>query len=130
MADDRVADDRVADGGVTDGGVRRPVPQRLGGEYWDPARSSKAENAVSGSYCLASVKNRALTCLVCGHTVFRRREVKLNSTGVSFFGYEWANESVAGLICAECGFVHHFAGPALDCWSVEGGWPPNVTGAS
>lgn len=119
----------MADDRTTRARTTRAEPQRIGGEYWDPARSAKAERAVAGDYCLASVKDRAVTCLECGHTVFRRREVKLNSTGVSFFGYEWANESVAGLICAECGFVHHFAGSTLDCWTVEGGWPPNVTGA-
>jgi hypothetical protein len=36
-----------------------------------------------------------LSCLVCGGQAFTRREVKLNTSGMSFLGLGWANRSRA-----------------------------------
>ncbi|RJQ81803.1 hypothetical protein D5S17_04320 [Pseudonocardiaceae bacterium YIM PH 21723] len=56
---------------------------------------------------------RQVRCLVCEGVQFRSRETKLNSTGAEFFNMGWANESALGLICLACGYVHEFAGRAL-----------------
>ncbi len=50
----------------------------------------------------------ALACLVCGGRDFTRREIKLNTTGMSFMDLDWANRSGDGAICRGCGFVHTF----------------------
>jgi ribosomal protein L37E len=50
------------------------------------------------------------TCRVCGHAGFFRREIKLQTTGMTFFELDWLNRSADGAICARCGFVHTFAG--------------------
>jgi hypothetical protein len=49
------------------------------------------------------------SCLNCGDTSFTRREVKLNTSGMSFAGLDWANKSGDGYICNACGFLHTFA---------------------
>jgi hypothetical protein len=49
-----------------------------------------------------------LSCLVCGGQAFARREVKLNTSGMSFLGLDWANRSGDGAVCRACGFVHTF----------------------
>jgi hypothetical protein len=49
------------------------------------------------------------TCLNCGGGSFTEREVKLNTSGMSFAGLDWANKSGEGYICNHCGFMHTFA---------------------
>ena len=49
-----------------------------------------------------------LVCLVCGGRDFTRREIKLNTTGMTFMDLDWANRSGDGAICRACGFVHTF----------------------
>jgi hypothetical protein len=50
----------------------------------------------------------ALACLVCGGVRFTRREVLLNTSGMSFMDLDWANRSGDGAVCRSCGFVHTF----------------------
>lgn len=50
----------------------------------------------------------ALACLVCGGRDFTRREIKLNTTGLTFLDLDWANRSGEGAICRACGYVHTF----------------------
>ena len=52
---------------------------------------------------------QVLACLVCGGREFERREIKLNTSGMSFLGLDWANRSADGAICRRCGYVHSFA---------------------
>jgi predicted nucleic-acid-binding Zn-ribbon protein len=52
-----------------------------------------------------------LACLVCGGEAFLRREIKLQTTGMSFIGLDWANRSGDGAVCRQCGFVHTFFHP-------------------
>ena len=59
-------------------------------------------------YTEAHVAGRRLACLVCGGDSFLRREVKLQTTRMSFMGLDWANRSADGAICRGCGFVHTF----------------------
>ncbi len=61
----------------------------------------------------AQVGGRPVACLVCGANEFFDREVKLNSSWAEGFGLGWANKSATGLICTTCGYVHEFAGDAL-----------------
>ena len=57
------------------------------------------------------VLGKTLACLVCGGGSFTRREIKLNTTGMSFMNLDWANKSADGAVCNACGFVHSFLGP-------------------
>ncbi len=59
---------------------------------------------------------RYLTCLVCGGVDFGRREIKMNTTGMSFMGMDWANKAADGVICTRCGFVHTFFGVNGHIW--------------
>jgi predicted nucleic-acid-binding Zn-ribbon protein len=58
-------------------------------------------------------------CLICGGEQFWDRTVQLNTSGMEFLGIEWANESATGLICTDCGYVHEFAGNALQLYKTE-----------
>jgi hypothetical protein len=75
---------------------------------------------------LATVRGRALRCLVCGGGGFWSRTIKLNTSGMEFLDLGWANASALGLICAECGYVHEFAGKAVQLWKADGGYPPGA----
>ncbi|MCE7082452.1 hypothetical protein LZF96_20455 [Streptomyces sp. ST2-7A] len=39
--------------------------------------------------------------------------MKLNSTGMSLLGLDWANKAACGLICAQCGYVQMFVDPQI-----------------
>jgi hypothetical protein len=64
-----------------------------------------------------------LACLVCRGQLFTDREIKINTSGMEFFGMEWANESGTALVCDQCGFVHTFAGGKFELWAPGGGYP-------
>jgi predicted nucleic-acid-binding Zn-ribbon protein len=66
----------------------------------------------------ATIADRALVCLVCGHGQFWDQEVKLNTSGMEFLDLGWANQSALGLICASCGYVHEFAGDVVKLWEL------------
>ena len=51
---------------------------------------------------------RPLACLVCGGVRFLRREIKLNTTGMTLLDLDWANRSGDGAVCRGCGYVHTF----------------------
>lgn len=55
---------------------------------------------------------RFLSCVVCGGLGFARREIKMNTTGMTFFDLDWLNASGDGAICVRCGHVHTFMGDA------------------
>jgi hypothetical protein len=56
---------------------------------------------------------RFLGCQVCGGLRFLQREIKMTTTGMTFFDLDWANKSADGAICLRCGFVHTFMGRGL-----------------
>jgi hypothetical protein len=62
-----------------------------------------------GAMAEVRIAGRPLQCLVCSATEFTHREVKLNTSGMSFMNLDWANKSGTGVICDACGFVHTFA---------------------
>ena len=51
-----------------------------------------------------------LSCHVCGGLLFARREIKMTTTGMTFFDLDWLNRSADGVICVRCGYVHTFLG--------------------
>jgi hypothetical protein len=65
-----------------------------------------ADPAAGADVVLAS--GQPLSCLVCGGRRFTRREIKMNTTGMTFMDLDWANRSGDGAICRSCGFVHTF----------------------
>jgi len=58
------------------------------------------------------VLDEYFACHVCKGGAFYRREVKLQTTGMTFFDLDWLNRSADGAICATCGYLHVFAGNA------------------
>jgi predicted nucleic-acid-binding Zn-ribbon protein len=63
------------------------------------------------------VADRPVRCLICGGEEFWDRSVQLNTSGLEFLGMEWANAAATGLICTECGYVHEFAGNAIQLYN-------------
>ena len=55
---------------------------------------------------------RFLACHVCEGLVFAQREIKMTTTGMTFFDLDWMNKSADGAICVRCGYVHTFMGNA------------------
>lgn len=53
-----------------------------------------------------------LSCQVCSGLVFAQREIKMTTTGMTFFDLDWLNKSADGVVCIRCGFVHTFMGGA------------------
>jgi predicted nucleic-acid-binding Zn-ribbon protein len=53
-----------------------------------------------------------LSCQVCQGLEFAQREIKMTTTGMTFFDLDWANKSADGVVCVRCGFVHTFMGEA------------------
>lgn len=64
-----------------------------------------------------TVAGRLLACLVCGGDRFAYREVKLNTTGLTFFDLDWLNRSGAGAVCTACGYLHTFVDGSQLIWS-------------
>jgi|HubBroStandDraft_6_1064221.scaffolds.fasta_scaffold21135_4 predicted nucleic-acid-binding Zn-ribbon protein len=64
----------------------------------------------------AMVGDHPVRCLICGGEEFWDRSVQLNTSGLEFLGIEWANAAATGLICTECGYVHEFAGNAIQLY--------------
>jgi hypothetical protein len=58
------------------------------------------------------VLDKPLACLVCGGGEFARREVAINTKGMTFMNLDWLNRSGDGAVCTACGYVHVFMGKA------------------
>ncbi len=43
-----------------------------------------------------------VACPVCGKDTFWHRYTKLNTTGMSLLGLDWANRDALNLVCATC----------------------------
>ena len=67
----------------------------------------------------AAIGGVEIRCLMCDNDTFRKREVKLNSTGMELFDLAWANESATGLICWSCGHVHLFVNRDLQLYRLR-----------
>jgi hypothetical protein len=62
-----------------------------------------------GRYAVTLANGASLSCLVCSGTEFAKRTIKLNTTGMTLFGLDWANVAAQGLACLECGHLMEFA---------------------
>ena len=60
-----------------------------------------------------------MSCQICEGIVFAQREIKMTTTGMTFFDLDWMNKSADGVICVRCGFVHTFMGGAHQWVSPE-----------
>ena len=54
------------------------------------------------------VAGRRLVCPHCGGTRFYQGEAQLNTAGMTFLGFDWANRSVSVFECAQCGRIEWF----------------------
>lgn len=50
-----------------------------------------------------------IVCPICGHDEFDRREMLVNTTGMSFLKLDWLNESACALVCRKCSRIELFA---------------------
>lgn len=57
---------------------------------------------------LVYVGEQQLFCPFCRHELFHRREIKLNTTGMSLLGWDWLNKAADGLVCDRCGRIEMF----------------------
>lgn len=63
-------------------------------------------------------------CLICGHEDHIRRQVMLNTRGLTFLDLEWLNQGARGMVCSRCGFVHAFVERPRSPWKPQGvTWP-------
>jgi hypothetical protein len=65
---------------------------------------------------VVTIGDRRLACMFCRAERFWYREVKMNTSGMEFFDWGWANKSSHGLICQACGYVHEFMGDNVQLW--------------
>jgi hypothetical protein len=63
---------------------------------------------------------KPLACLICGHDDgFVKREELMNTAGMTWMGWDWANKKAWAAICPRCGYVHTFMGVGLE-WTERG----------
>lgn len=55
-----------------------------------------------------SVAGKQVKCTHCGGEDFDRGRAMLNTTGLTFFGLDWANREANLLICTTCSAVRWF----------------------
>lgn len=51
----------------------------------------------------------SLICPVCGHGEFDRREMLMNTSGMTFMNMDWLNSSACALVCQKCKRIELFA---------------------
>ena len=56
-----------------------------------------------------TVNNKRVACPHCGNDIFEHRAILLNTPGMTFFGFDWANRTAAALLCTTCGHIQWFA---------------------
>jgi len=54
------------------------------------------------------VHEKELVCPVCGKDQFWERKTLMNTAGVTFLGFDWANKPAQNYICDCCGYVYWF----------------------
>jgi len=54
------------------------------------------------------VKGYKLNCPVCGNKNFLTRTSLLNTRGLTFLKWDWANRSADNYICDKCGYIMWF----------------------
>jgi len=61
-----------------------------------------------GEYRVVLGNDSWLSCPVCGGQTFAHRAIKLNTTGATFLGMDWANADSDGVACLQCGRIQEF----------------------
>jgi predicted nucleic-acid-binding Zn-ribbon protein len=51
----------------------------------------------------------SLICPVCGNDEFDRREMLMNTSGMTFMNMDWLNSSACALVCQKCKRIELFA---------------------
>ena len=59
------------------------------------------------------IRGQQAVCPFCRFDQFTRREIKLNTTGMSLLGLDWADKDAARLVCHQCGHIQMFLDPGL-----------------
>lgn len=54
------------------------------------------------------IKGNRLKCIICGNDLFWSRKTLLNTRGLSFFDFDWANKNAKNYICSICGHIYWF----------------------
>lgn len=54
------------------------------------------------------VKGKTLECPVCNNDKFWERKTLMNTPGMTFIGFDWANKTAQNYICGNCGYVYWF----------------------
>lgn len=54
---------------------------------------------------------KKITCPNCGNDKFEVRDVLLNTTAMTFFGFDWANKTASALICNKCSRIEWYFNP-------------------
>lgn len=66
---------------------------------------------LTGSYKMMGKK---IVCPNCGGNKFEVRDVLLNTTAMTFFGFDWANKTASAMICTGCSRIEwYFNQPEL-----------------
>ena len=88
-----------------------PAPGARGTErYWDGGAWTADERTApaAAAHSRGSAPARG-TCLWCGWTGLQQRELMMNTRGMTFMGWDWANKGAQCLVCERCGYIHWFA---------------------
>ena len=59
-----------------------------------------------------TIKGNKLECVICKHDQFLENKFMLNTSGATFFGFDWANENAINYICGNCGHILWFSSQA------------------
>lgn len=51
----------------------------------------------------------SVICPLCGHDEFDRKEMLMNTSGMTFMGMDWLNGSACALVCQKCKRIELFA---------------------
>jgi hypothetical protein len=70
---------------------------------------------------LAKASGVKVECFVCAGEHFTYREIMMNTTWATFFGWDWLNRTATGLICCTCGYVMTFSGGTVTVAEVQPG---------
>jgi predicted nucleic-acid-binding Zn-ribbon protein len=54
------------------------------------------------------VTGNRLQCPICRHKRFWERKTLMNTSGMTFLGFEWANRKATNYVCENCGYVYWF----------------------
>jgi hypothetical protein len=72
------------------------------------SRGMDVNNMESSDSLYISVHGKILKCPVCNNKHFWHRTTLMNTSGMTFMGWEWLNKEANNYICEKCGYVYWF----------------------